>query len=249
MRVFRPASFVLSSLLISVCEGAQQVPPRYAQAIAVLQQSLVAMGGTLPSDSVATAPVVLVAGSLTENGTIRILTRGVDQSAEQIQTAAGTRAVIYSRGRANEIEGGSVKRLWLELVVTSQSPNFPLPLVFGALNNPDTGIQYIGLETLDGLGLHHIRLWTAFSSTPRLQRLAEFSTRDLWISASGGLPYKLQYNRRAAGGSAPQIPVAVYFSDYRAVGGVLYPFVIRKSFNGTPWTTMTVGNVAFNTGL
>lgn len=107
MCLFRPGSLLVCSLLIPASVAAQQ-PPRDPQALAILQQSLVAMGGTVPMDSVATGTVVLVAGSLTENGTIRIVTRGSDQTAEQIQTSAGSRLVIYSRGFASEIQGASV---------------------------------------------------------------------------------------------------------------------------------------------
>jgi hypothetical protein len=48
---------------------------------------------------------------------------------------------------------------------------------------------------------------------------------------------------------APRIPIEVFFSDYRNVGGVLYPFSIRKSLNGTPWTTIAIAQVQVNTGL
>ena len=35
----------------------------------------------------------------------------------------------------------------------------------------------------------------------------------------------------------------------KARSGVLDPFKIEKSLNGTPWTTITIQNVAFQTGL
>ncbi len=249
MHLFRPAAFVLSSLLVSVCLAAQQVPQRDPQAVAILQQSLAAMGGSVPTDSVATGTIVVVAGSTTETGTIRILSRGADQSSEQIHTTTGNRAVIYSRGFANETRGTTVNSLQMELVVSSQSPDFPLPLFVGALSNSDFAFQYVGQETLDGSPVQHIRFWNTFSSKPRLQKVAEFSVKDVWVDAASGLPRKLSYDRRAGGGSAPRIPVAIFFSDYRNIGGVLYPFLIKKSYNGTPWTTITIQNVAFNTGL
>lgn len=249
MPVSRPVLLFVSILVLSRGLAAQQTPQRDAQAVAILQQSLVAMGGTVPTDSVATGTITVVAGSTSETGTIRILSRGVDQSAEQIQTTAGNRAVIYSRGFANEVRGTTVKSLQLELVVTSQSPDFPLPLLAAALNNPDIALQYIGLETLAGVPVQHIRFWNSFGSQPTLKHLAGFSIRDVWLDAGTGLPRKLGYDRRAASGAEPRIALAVFFSDYRNVGGVVYPFRIQKSLNGTPWTTITIGSVAFNTGL
>ncbi len=252
MRVLRflPFVFLFSAPLFAQQTATSAQPaPKDPYASAILQQSLAAMGATVPSDSVATGSVVVAAGSTTENGAIRVLTRGIDQTAEQIQAPSGTRGVVYSPGRANEIEGGSTKRLWLELTVSSQSLEFPLPLIAGALSNSDTGIQYLGQETLEGLAVYHIRIWSAFSSTPKLQYLADFSAKDLWINASSRLPYKVLYNRRAARGSAPQISIAVFYSDCRHMGSVLYPFLIKVSFNGTPWETISIQNVSFNTGL
>ena len=249
MRFTQPFLFVLLGLLACLSLAAQQPPPRDPQAILVLQQSVAAMGGVVPSDSVATGNIEIVAGSKTESGTIRTLTRGLDQSAEQIQTQEGNRLLVYSRGGAADIQGTSSKSLSFELATSSQSPIFPICLVAAALNSPDSAFQYVGLETLDGLAVHHVRLWKTFLSTPQMRHLAEFTVKDLWFDASSGLPRKLAYDRRAASGAEPRIPLEVLFSDYRNVGGVLFPFRIEKSLNGTPWATITIQNVAFNTGL
>ena len=244
-----PLLFLSFCVVFAAPLAAQPPPQRDPQAIVILQRSVVAMGGVVPSDSVATGNIQIVAGSKTENGRIRILTRGVDQAAEQIQTSEGSRVLVYSRGSAAEIEGTSTKSLSLELAASSRSPTFPFCLIASALNNADSAFQYLGLETLDGQPAHHIRFGNTFASSPRLQHLAEFSVKDLWVDSVTGLPRKLAYDRRAGGGAEPRIPVAVFYSDYRNIGGVLYPFLIQKSFNGTPWATITIQQVTFNTGL
>src|SRR5467141_1372305 len=102
----RVARLVLSFLLIIASsprlnsQQATSMVQRDPQAVTVLTQSIAAMGGSVPTDSVASGTVTLVAGSLTETGTIGILTRGVDQSSEQIQTPSVTHKIIYSRGQA-----------------------------------------------------------------------------------------------------------------------------------------------------
>ncbi|SRR6266403_781741 len=84
------ARFALSFLLIFIpsprlnSQQSTSAQPRDPQAIALLQSSVRAMGGSVPSDSVATGSVVVVAGSLTTSGTVRILTRGTDQTLEQL---------------------------------------------------------------------------------------------------------------------------------------------------------------------
>jgi hypothetical protein len=225
-----------------------QTPARDPQAIAVLQQSVVAMGTTTPSDSTATGTITTVAGSLTENGTITILTRGTNQTSEQIQTPHGS-TVIYSQGQASYGAGATPPQLPMERAVTAQCPDFPMALLAGALNNPDTAYKYVGLETLDVASAHHVQIWNSFASILKLQRLANFSLRDIWIDAKSGIPIKVSYTRRDAAGASPGIAMEASYSDYRNVGGVLYPFSIQVSMNGTPWATITIQSVTLNTGL
>jgi hypothetical protein len=207
------------------------------------------MGGVVPADTVATGSITIVAGSKTDSGTIRILTRSVDQSAERILTPDTDRTLIYSRGSACEKENGSSRQLPLERAATSQSSFFPLLTLATALQS-DWAVQYLGLDTLGDVKAHHIRFWNTLSSNPKFSPLAEFSVRDIWIDAASNLPRKLAYEQReATGPEEPRIRIEVYFSDYRNLNGVLYPFLVQESFNGTPWTTIRIEKVVFNSGL
>lgn len=225
---------------------------RDRQAVAVLHKALSAMGGSVPADSVATGTVTIVAGTKTDNGTIRIQTRGIDQASEQIQLSDGTlNAVVFSKGQANEVVQGAVNLTSLELASSSQSADYPLPLLAAAFNNPDCSFRYVGQETLDdGSTTQHVRFWNTYASNPGMLPLSEFTTKDLWVNATTGLPQKLTYLRREAGGpAAPRMAIGISYSDWRGVGGVIFPYQIQKSWNGTPWTTITIQNVAFQTGL
>lgn len=231
---------------------AQQSAPgvqRDAQAVALLQSSVRAMGGAVPSDSVATGDISVFTGSLTSEGTIRILTRGTAQTSEQITFAQSSQAVTFSRLQAAETDNGGPTSLPLERSLTSQSPCFPLPFLSATLANPDEAIQYVGLETLGQEQVHHIRVWNTFASQPKFQRFAEFSTIDIWLDAANTLPQKISFTRRDGSGSVPSIAVDVYLSNYRSVAGIAFPFLIQKFLNGSPWMTITIANVAFNTGL
>src|SRR4029077_4593425 len=141
-------------------------PTQDPQAVAVLRQSVVAMGTTTPSDSTATGTITTVAGSLTENGTITILTRRMDQTSEQIQTPHGW-TIVYSQGQASTVSGSTPTTLPIERAVTSECAFFPLVLLANALNNADTAYKYVGLETLNGASAHHIQFWNSFASTPK----------------------------------------------------------------------------------
>jgi hypothetical protein len=251
----RSVAFAVLGFLYSTMLSAQITiapPPsvfRDAQAVAIVQQSIAIMANNIPSDSSASGSVAIVEGSAPQSGTIQILTRGTAQTAEAITLPTTQRAVIYSNGNALEVSGGQSINPPLESVVTDQGPDFPLPFFLGLLNNTDEAFVYVGQETLNGMTVQHIQLWNTFASNPHLEQLAPFSTRDIWFSSANGLPLKIAYTRRAGGGAMPSFPVEVTFANYTNVSGVLYPFQISKSYNGTPWEAIAIQTVAFNTGL
>lgn len=254
MRILRLGPLFAFSLLFSVTpiqsQQSSTPPERDPQALTVIANSIAAMAQTVPSDSTATGNISLVAGSLEDSGTITILTLGTNQTAEELEMSEeGNQEIIYSNGSASQVSNGTSTPLQPELVATSQCPDFPLPLVIGAVNNPDFAFKYIGVETVDGVSAYHLQFWDTFASTPPLQNLASFTTRDIWINLASALPVRLLYNWRAAGGSAPSIPMQVDYSNYQGFSGTLYPLQIQKSKNGTPWETITIQNVQFNTGL
>jgi len=240
---------LLLSLTVSGQTPGTTSVQRDPQAVAAVQQAVKAMGGTAPSDSTATGAITRVAGSLTESGTITILTRGTTQTAEQINVPSGQTTAVYSNGQAAETTPSNSGAVVMELAVTDQTPDFPLPWLVAALNNSDESLQYIGQETLNGTAALHVRATNTFTSQPRLQKLAPLSVQDAWFDASSGLPLKIAYTRQAGGGAAPRIPVALFFSNWTNVSGVIYPFQIQKSYNGTPWQTISIQSVVFNTGL
>lgn len=249
----RPALVVSLLLAVPVVTTAQtaSTPQRDPQAITVLAQSIAAMGGTVPMDSIATGSVTIVAGSSTQSGTVRILTRGSDQTSEEITFSLPTSKIVHSRGAGSELQNGVSKRMNLQKAATSQCPDFPLPLLSAILNNSEMTLQYIGLETLNGASVHHVRSFDTLASRPRLQSVSRFTTKDIWIDAVSALPRKISFTRREADGAPSRfgIPVDVFFSDYRRIGSTTYPFQIKQSLNYSPWLTITVQNVSFSAGL
>ncbi|HEV2299670.1 MAG TPA: hypothetical protein VGR72_14280 [Candidatus Acidoferrales bacterium] len=234
---------------VSLPIGGQQATTKDPLAISLLQKSVAAMAIVAPTDSSATGSINIVEGSSNETGTIQILTLGTNQTAENITLPNTQRSVVYSNGLAKEVDGTLSTNAVMELSVADLCSDFPLPLLMDALNNSDEVFQYIGQETLSGESVQHVRIWNSFASNPRLQRIAPFSAKDIWLDSVSILPVKIAYNRRAGGGAVPSIPVEVFFSNYTNVNGVQYPFQINKSYNGTPWQTITIQSVAFNTGL
>jgi len=254
MRAIRLFFFVLAVFSSSQFSIAQQThapaspAQRDPQALAVLQKAFAAMGGSVPSDSTANGTVTTVAGSQTETGSVIILTRGTDQTSEQIKTPHGS-TVVYSNLQASQVTGPVPMPLSSELAASSRSLSFPLPQIAAVLNNPDSGYAYVGLESLNDLQVHHLKYWDSFNSKPGFQFLAEFTLTDIWIDVASGLPRRISQIQRAGSGSEPRIQLDTYLFNYQNVSGVLYPFSVQKSLNGSPWITMTINSVTFNTGL
>jgi hypothetical protein len=244
------ASFsIVTSPLQSQQATTAYAPARDPQAVLLLQASIKAMGGSVPADSVATGTITIVLGPDTTSGTIRILTKGTNQSSEQIQLPNETRTVTYSDGAAQENAGPTNLNISTDLMLTDQSPCFPLPILAQAIQDTRESISYVGIESRDGHTTNHLRLFNTFASKPAFQRFATSSAFDLWLDATTSLPVRISRIKRSAEGASPRIPFDVEFSNYQVVSGVAYPFLIQESLNGTPWMTITISNVSFNTGL
>jgi hypothetical protein len=229
---------------------APQPPVRDPQALAILEASIKAMGGTPPSDSTATGTVTQAAGQQSQEGTILVQTRGTDQSLEEITLPNSTTTTVYSRLiAAQTTNSNSQAALTGQVAVVSQTSFFPLPLLAAAVNNPDFSLQYIGLESVNGTSAEHIRIWNTFNSRPQGTGLVTPSTRDIWINPASNLPEKIAYSQQTSNPQVPPILVEVDLANYANSNGFAYPRGIAKSLNGTPWLTISIQSVAFNTGL
>lgn len=231
---------------------AQQTPtpaPRDPAAISLIQKAASAMATAIPNDSSATGSITIVEGTSTQSGTFQFLTRGTAETAEQITLPSEQRVVIFSSRDAKEVRGSNTNIPPLEESITDQYEDFPLPFLLSVLNNTDSAYQYIGQETLNGESIQHVKTWDTFASNSYLQQLAPFSTRDIWFDSTSGLPVKIAYVRQAGEGNVPRFLVELFFSNYINVSGVQFPFQIKKSYDGTPWETITIESVSFNTGL
>jgi hypothetical protein len=250
------------TLVVPVSPHAQQPQPpqqpaipapvpvtRDAQAVTLLQNSLAAMGGTVPTDSSATGNVTLVEGSLTSHGTVQILTRSTNQTSIQFQTDSSNWSVIYSKGDANRVDSSGINYLSLEFAASNQCFYFPMPYLSGLLGNPDVSIQYVGQETVDTSQAIHVRVRNTFNSTPTYQFLSDFTVVDIWLDATTFLPAKIGMIRREGGASYPRIPISFRYSNYQNVSGVQYPFAIQEFYTDTLLVTTAIQSVTFNSGL
>lgn len=227
----------------------QVVVQRDPQAVAALQHAIAAMGGNLPSDSTATGTATITAGGATDQGTIRIRTRGTGQTLEELQTPAGARTNVFSNDEASETFAGTATPFSANRAVTSRSSAFPMPFLAGLLMNPDESLQFVDLGQNGGSSVVHLKATNTYASQPGLRVLSEFTPTDIWLDAQTALPVRIGWVQRDGGGASPRIRRETWFSNYQSFGGVLYPTSIQKFFNGTLWVTVAVQSVSLNTGL
>jgi hypothetical protein len=223
-------------------------PQRDPMALALLQKSVSVMG-VPPSDSTAAGSITTVAGSLTQQGTVTILTKGSSKTSIQFQMPNNPWTVVFADGQANKVETAQTTVYPLELAASNQCLYFPLPFLSGILNNVDYSLQYIGQETVNSSTANHIVVQNTFNSNPTYQFLSPFTVADIWIDALSGLPVKIGMIRRDGGGSASKIPISFSYSNYQIVSGVSYPFTIQEYVTETLWATTTIQSVVLNKGL
>ena len=224
--------------------------PHELEAIQALQKSAQVMGGSPPIDTVATGIVTVVAGTETQNGTAKILTKGSAETLEEVSLPSGVSRTIYSHGAATILVPGSdLREASMERIASSQSAIYPLPLIAQIMSSTDPVYELVGTEDIQGLSCVHVRTWNSFASHPKVKFLSEFTRRDIWVEVQTGLVRRLSYEIRDAGGAAPRLSMDVYYSDYRSIGVGLYPFEVKQSMNGTPWMEITIQSANANTGL
>ncbi len=247
----RVASVLTSLFLVfaqSPSVSATSSVSRDAQALVVLQQSLLKMG--TPQDVDATGSVVTTEGSTRRNGTVRIRTRGQNQTSEDFQFGSDSLEVTYSKGRALSRTSAGTRKLNVPNTLASQSAIFPAPLLASMISNPDVTIENLGIETLDGSQAYHLVLTDSFRSLPDSQDFSPSTRREIWVDTASGLITQISWRRYNGIGPADySIPFVARYADYILENGVFFPHHIDISLNGTPWASIQISSVAVNTGL
>jgi hypothetical protein len=112
-------------------------------------------------------------------------------------------------------------------------------------------ILYTGVETREGVALHHLRLFrTVPGQTAKMTaEIQHLSTVDLYLDAGSYLPLVLAFQTHPDNDLNLDIPVEIQFADYRLVNGVKLPFHIQKFLQGTLLLDITLSGAAVNSGL
>ncbi len=254
MNVGRVCCIVLSAFFVLLLPGsvplkAQMATQATTAPPAVLTDTLARFGATPPGDSIANAQVDITAGSTHESGTLRLLTRGYQGTAEEWTLPSGNRREVFTENFIALRADDRKHEHSFEQSLTAQSALFPLPWIAAKLADKDLQVNSLGMESIENVSCRHLRLSRAWQSDKALRAYARFTETDLWLDSNTGLPAKLSFERRKGWGAVPAIPISIEYSDYRMVDGIQYPFHIKQYVNGTLWADIHVQNVRFNAGV
>lgn len=233
-------------LVVSTFLFSQNQPPSDPQAVNIATQATAAMtGGTAISDATLSGNVTRIAGSDTENGTATFYAKGQWESRVDLALNGGSRKEVrnsapgYSQGQWVDPDG----------TAHAFSPNncstdavwfFPALSSLAAVNNPNLGLSYIGLESLNGTSVQHLRSEWAGD---------DLSSMDFYLDANSLLPVQISFNAHADNNANINIPVQILFSSYQPVNGALVPFHVQEWLNGSLLLDFVVSGATINSGL
>ena len=249
----RTVPLVLLAIGVAVVPGAAQSPVRDRQALVVAGQALSALTPSVNVNDIALqGTVAYTAGSDEETGVVTLEARGNAQTHIVLSLPGGQRQEVrngpagYWTGPEGQQHPMAVHNCWPD------APWFFPALSLQALStDPQVSILYTGVETREGVALHHLRLFrTVPGQTPEMTaQIQRLSLVDLYLDAASYLPLVLAFKTHADDDLNLDIPVEVQFSDYRLVNGVRVPFRIQKSLQGSLLLDITLSSVAINSGL
>lgn len=247
---------ILNLMAICIClvgaavlpAQAQKPVSRDSQALALLIQSLAINGGPASwlQDTVAEGSIAWPDGTV---GTIRLKTKGLDRLRSEV-TIAGSQTISVTRaGSGNTNKDG--QRQDLPPWVTAYQRPIHLPALsrLADIANPQMNVLYVGLEEVNGLPAHHIRLFASPTDETPAEIEEMISDFHLFLDSQTLLIVKtLSYD------FSPEIIenrtlVATYFADFRPVGGLVIPHRIERYIYDEKHLEINLTAVQFNVGL
>ena len=249
MRLFRPASLLVCSLLIPGSVAAQPPPRRDPQAVQLLTQAHAAMGGLrLPSITDVRAQGTLASRSRPDVviGTFVAKARHADFSMDTIRNGEqksyrvlNSEGSFRSKGKTKRLPPYNTSGLTLDFL--------PLFSRWTDFLNPTTAVRPVQTANLDGLPCYLIRVEAAEARQPIMRN--NHGKVDVFLAVNTGLVVAIRF--RATQGPYPtdQITIENRFADYQEFGGILLPTTVTRYIDGKPMLILRLGTVQLNNGF
>lgn len=224
-----------------------QPPVRDAQAVALVQRSLAALGGGVAStlqDSQIQGTLAPIASSNISGGTFTWTDDFSGPTFEfryQLQTADAVRVEVSGHGSPAVEQGTTVTSLRSHITFTALPYHLPAVLLSRMLANTSYSIQIGTAVTVEGGPTQQVIIKS--DAGPLEKALSE----QRWdFDASTGLPVRIEYHLPNPYYSDQWVQGAVELSKYQIVNGVAVPFQLTFFEDGKPAGVATVSSAVFN---
>jgi hypothetical protein len=252
-RILAAAIFAISLLSSnpgftqSVSPATSAPPVRDPQAVATVQRSIAAMGGS----AAATISNVQVLGTLAPtpgsyvtagNFTwLDVFSGPTFEFRHELQTATVTRVQVSGHGSPAVQQGAAVTALRPHATYSALPYHFPVALLVRELANANYSIQMGGSVSVEGKPATQVILTSATDPVDRAlsEQRWDFDPATL-------LPVRIEYRLASTGYIPSSIPGAVELSNYKMVNGVAAPFQLTVFENGKATSVATISSLAFN---
>ena len=251
-----PVYFVLSPKAPLAAQGTPQQDP---QAATIMRGSLSSMGaasysqGTLQTTSGAAVQDSQAKGTISfgdgSSGDITIKTKGLGLLRHDIKTNGDQITSVTNGNSGHVVQGGNKTDLPLWIIKYQRAGHIPVLSRMAEYAQANTNLTYVGLETVAGASVHHIRI----SSLPTDDTPADLedliSEFHVFVDVNSLLPVKTLSFALSPQAMQNRAPIETYYSDYRPVGGILVPFHVTSYLRGQKLADIVLSSVELNVGL
>jgi hypothetical protein len=240
--------FLLCSFLSAQTNPNHQKDP---QALAVVQQALLAGNAASVQDLTASGTIAYYWGSGEVQGSAHVVALGADKFRIDTSIAGGTRSwwVGAGNGQLRDTDG-KISRIPYENTLNLGALTFPLLRLSSLAQNTRFGLKYICKQTVDNADQFHLAINDSKESK---QQPGAFShnlqNADVFIDAASSRVFRIEDQTHPVGRPDINLPHAIVYSDYRKVNGVDVPFSISEYIGKARTWTLQLSQVSFNSGV
>jgi hypothetical protein len=237
-----PAFLITISLLILPTAVFAQSDP---QAIAFAAQSIAALtSGTQVTDITLKGNATRTLGSQVGSGPGTFSAKGLYESRLDLNLSNGTRSEIRnstSTPKGEWIDSNNNAHPFSQFnCLTDAVWFYPAFSSLASATNSNQILKYVGPETLNGESVQHLN--SVWFNQPLI-------TMDFYLDATTFLPVAVNFNSHPDSDSSTNIAVQILFSNYQNLNGVLVPYHIQESVNGSVLLDFATTNAVVNSGL
>jgi hypothetical protein len=222
----------------------RRAPVKEPRAVQVVQTAITALGGAAGIGQIQTWQLQGQSQRSTKNGNETDTVTWEQSGSEfRVQTdgPSGTNLVVTGHGKPAVVASAGTKAMPAHVIRAMFVHALVAPMLLRESQDPNCSIEYGGTTMLGSESV------TVIQTAVRATQMEAMVTPQTWyFDTSSGLPVRVELRLPAVVGPRLYAPTVVDFSDYRNVGGALYPFRIVRSEFGKQSAVVTLQSVDVN---